>query len=62
MPHKTRIFCIGEDAERSIAGHLDTMIPLEVGHCHKIKGRLWVVTELAKNFRGETLADFRPAN
>lgn len=59
--HRMKIFCIGETAEESVAGDLETMIPLEVGHIHFIKGRKWRCTHIEDNIYGEPLADFRPA-
>jgi len=39
--HDYRIFCCGTTGEDSIVGRLSTMIPLEIGHVHKINGEWW---------------------
>lgn len=59
--NRIKIFCIGETAEASASGDLETMLPLEVGHIHQIKGRKWECTRIENNIHGEPLADFRPA-
>ncbi len=60
MAYSYRIFCIGDTAKSCEAGHLTTLIPLEVGHVHKIKGKDWKCTVVSENMDGEPLADFRP--
>ena len=62
MSHMTRIFCKGETGADCEAGHLETLLPIKVGHVHAVKGRLWVVEKIGKNGNGETLADLAPAN
>lgn len=57
--NRYRIFCCGETGADSEAGVLFTMIPLEVGHIHKIKGRDWWCEWISENSAGEPLANFR---
>jgi hypothetical protein len=57
--YRTRIFCCGKTGEDSIDGHLDTMIPLQAGHIHIIKGRKWRCEWVDKNDDGDPLANFR---
>jgi len=60
MEHKTKVFCMGEDSESSIAGDIKTFLPVIAGQKHTIKGRIWVVTSVAKNIYGDRLAELIP--
>lgn len=58
--YKARIFCVGETGDDCVSGWLETMIPLQVGHTHLIKGRYWLCVRVSEIRGGETIADFRP--
>lgn len=58
--YKARIFCCGLTGLSSEAGWLETMVPLQVGHTHLIKGRYWLCVRVTENRAGEVLAHFRP--
>ena len=58
----TRVFAMSENVEGCFAGQLTTLIKLEVGHIHKIKGRDFVVKRISKNTFGEPLADLELIN
>lgn len=57
--NKYRIFCCGKTGEDSEAGILITMIPLQVGQVHRIKGRQRWCEWISENHAGEPLANFR---
>lgn len=59
MFFNTRIFGMADKAEDCIAGTLDTMLPIKVGHVHTIKGKKWKCWRVGKNGNNETLADFK---
>lgn len=58
--YTTRIFCMGKDSSESIAGHLKTFSPIEIGHVHVIKNRRWICYYSGENYQGEKLAQFKP--
>lgn len=59
MPHRYRVFCCGATGEDCVSGMLETVLPLEPGHRHMIKGREWYCEWVDKNTEGEPLANFR---
>jgi hypothetical protein len=61
LKFRTRVFCIGETGADCVAGHLDTIVKIKVGHVHRIKNRMWECCAVGLNSDGEPLADFRPA-
>ena len=60
--YETQVLCLGETAETTVAGRLETMIPVEVGHIHTIKGRRWKCYYKGLNGFGKPLAEFKPLN
>lgn len=58
--HRYDIFCCGETPRASVAGTLETLLPLERGHVHVIKGRRWRCVNVHIHSKG-AMADFRPA-
>jgi hypothetical protein len=58
--HSYKVFCMGKTGADCIAGALETMLPLEVGHIHLIQGRRWICTRLSLNAYNKPLADFKP--
>lgn len=58
---KYKIVCIASKSENCVIGELETIVPLEVGHQHNIKGVLWECYKVGKNISGQDVADFEIA-
>lgn len=61
--YRFAVFCVGKDAEDCVSGELETMIPLQVGHIHRMKGRGWKCEHVEQKEERKSdigQADFRP--